>query len=854
MSVTAELVVKAVDQASSVLLDIKKAVDSLSQSVSGSFNTSGIQSAFSTIQGEVNNIETTLNTGVGTAIETLKQEGGELKKVFADVSEAAKTIGDALKEIGEGGLDFFKDATLSAEEFEAALTKSMTMANKSGEAYDTLKGNLGELAETIGLEFGVKSTKVLDSFYYALSAGVDPTQRGFDELCRSSLKLSSIYGSDLSTSVSSVATVTKTFGENMENAGHTAEVLFRASQMGNTTIPQLVEAMKQGGGAAHSLGIPLEDTAAIMVALSDKGIRASAAGNALKNIFLNLADPTKKASNELKQLGVEVYDSEGKMRPFMTIIEDLKTKTNNLSEAERNHALNILGGKRGYVALSALMSENIGKLRDWTRDLKTASKLEDAVAETKKTLATQVDRLKEAWDQLLKIIGDKLLPVLTPLVEKITEIASAVGEWMKHNPELTKQAVIWGAAGSAVALAAGTIMVALGGAGLAIPGIIAAFGTLSAVAGSLSGVLLPVSLAIGGLALAAVILYTVWDKNFLGIRDIVTTAWNGVKQTIDTAKSIIKSSFDTIWGIVGGTVTKIYNDIKSQWDTFWGQIKPIWDQAVEDIKGIIGDAYSWINQELQRFWGEYKPQLEGLWIEIKKILDGAWEFIQPFIPKIMKFMKDGISRDLVLIVAAFQLWILLVEGVLKGLEPIISTACFVITKILKAVNDLRDNVKPVLDEIGFAFSILEGVVKGVIKGITTTIDGFTGGTFSRLSRKVKELLDILDRINELQGMVNQAQGVLNASQASQPTTSGATAGAGIAYPTSGSYSQAVANVIANNSVSGAAAAATGGVSSGASARGATIHIHGNIITSSSSMRALEKDLSRYTVQRLARSV
>ncbi|GEM_PF-5060287 len=145
MAVTAEIIIKAVDQASSVLLDIKKAVDSLSQSAGGSFNTSGMQSAFSTMEGVVNNIETALNAGVGNAIETLKLKGGDLKKVFADVSEAAKTIGEKLKEIGEGGLDFFKDATVSAEEFEGALTKSMTMANQSGEAYDRLKGNLSEL-------------------------------------------------------------------------------------------------------------------------------------------------------------------------------------------------------------------------------------------------------------------------------------------------------------------------------------------------------------------------------------------------------------------------------------------------------------------------------------------------------------------------------------------------------------------------------------------------------------------------------------------------------------------------------------------------------------------------------------
>jgi len=92
-------------------------------------------------------------------------------------------------------------------------------------------------------------------------------------------------------------------------------------------------------------------------------------------------------------------------------------------------------------------------------------------------------------------IGDNLLPVITPLIDKVTEIVGKVSDWIKENPELTENIVLWGAAIGALMLVLGPLLIAL-------PGIVTAVSALLSPIGL-------VVIAAGALYLA----FKNWDKN-----------------------------------------------------------------------------------------------------------------------------------------------------------------------------------------------------------------------------------------------------------------------------------------------------------------------------------------------------
>jgi len=61
----------------------------------------------------------------------------------------------------------------------------------------------------------------------------------------------------------------------------------------------------------------------ILMNLYNAGLDGSKAGTSLRMAFVKLIDPTEKGTNALKDLEVSIKDSEGNMRPFKDIIDDL---------------------------------------------------------------------------------------------------------------------------------------------------------------------------------------------------------------------------------------------------------------------------------------------------------------------------------------------------------------------------------------------------------------------------------------------------------------------------------------------------------------------------------------------------
>ena len=62
--------------------------------------------------------------------------------------------------------------------------------------------------------------------------------------------------------------------------------------MSNASVQDLAESLKQAGAGAATYGITLEETVAMLATLAQSGIKASAAGTAIKNATQELYAPT----------------------------------------------------------------------------------------------------------------------------------------------------------------------------------------------------------------------------------------------------------------------------------------------------------------------------------------------------------------------------------------------------------------------------------------------------------------------------------------------------------------------------------------------------------------------------------
>ena len=114
----------------------------------------------------------------------------------------------------------------------------------------------------------------------------------------------------------------------------------------------------------------------------------------------------------------------------------------------------------------------------------------------------QLRVLRSQIEALLITIGNQLIPIVTPLIQKFTEVAQALGEWAREHPGLTRFIVIGTAAIGAFALALGPILIMLPGLVALGPTVAAATSMMAGGFGLLVAAINPAGLAIAALAVA----------------------------------------------------------------------------------------------------------------------------------------------------------------------------------------------------------------------------------------------------------------------------------------------------------------------------------------------------------------
>jgi phage-related minor tail protein len=278
-----------------------------------------------------------------------------------------------------------------------------------------------------------------------------------------------------------------------------------------------------------------------------------------------------------------------------------------------------------------------------------------AAAEKYREVNAEVIKANEANAKLsdsFAILGATLEPILTPIIEKVTEL---VNKFNEMDP--AGQKIVLVIAGIAAAI--GPLLVVIGSLMTALPGLSAAFGVILGPVGL-------VVAAIAALIATGVLLYKNWDeikakaieiwnfiKEFLGktwdgIKQAFEIAWNGIKDffkkwgdelilvavgpagwAVLLAKKIaenweaIKTTALGIWNGLKGSLGGIWNEIKGAAGTAWGNIKEailspirVAKQNIIDIISSIKNAFA--NMKIS-FPNIKTPHIKIKWTNVKHI-------------------------------------------------------------------------------------------------------------------------------------------------------------------------------------------------------------------------------------------
>jgi len=231
---------------------------------------------------------------------------------------------------------------------------------------------------------------------------------------------------DVADATKLVSQTLNTFGLKASKAGDVANYLANAANISSADVTDLAEAFKFVSPVAAAAGIKVETVNALLAELSNKGIEASIAGTGLRKFFQSLQAPAGAGGKALKALGVEVFDAQGKARPFPKVLDELRVALKGVNEETRKKSLRSIFGLTGINAAQVILDGGSKGLREYTKGVVRAGAAEKlASAQTAGLMGTLI-RLKADGVSAAQALYREFSPIADRALRPMAE-------WLERN-------------------------------------------------------------------------------------------------------------------------------------------------------------------------------------------------------------------------------------------------------------------------------------------------------------------------------------------------------------------------------------------------------------------------------------
>lgn len=352
------------------------------------------------------------------------------------ISQTKAQLGGVLGTAAALGAALYAGPVKKAAEFEAQMS---TVQSISGATGDDL-AKLSALAKEMGATTQFTAVESGQALEYMAMAGWKTQQMigGLPGI----MNLAAASGEDLG-SVSDIVTDALTaFRMSAEDAGRFADVLAQASSNANTNVGMMGATFQKVAPVAGALGYSVEDMSLAIGLMANASIKADVAGTSLKTSLANMAKPTKQMQTYMDRYGISLTRSDGSMKTFREVVDNLRSSLGGLSEAEQVAAATAIFGKESFAGMLAIVNasdEDFQKLSDSINN--SAGAAERMAAIKLDNLEGDITLMKSALDGLQIAIGDALLPTFRAGTQGITDFITKLTQFINENPELIQQIV-----------------------------------------------------------------------------------------------------------------------------------------------------------------------------------------------------------------------------------------------------------------------------------------------------------------------------------------------------------------------------------------------------------------------------
>ncbi|MDR6172654.1 phage tail tape measure protein [Curtobacterium sp. SORGH_AS_0776] len=338
-------------------------------------------------------------------------------------SAAFEKVGAGLLTIGAAAAAAMALAVKSFADFDAQMSQVQSLSHATAAEMDTLRN----AALTMGQSIGFSATEVADAETELVKAGISVKDIMGGAL-KGALDLAAAGQINVAEATEIAATAMTQFGLSGKDIPHVADLLAAGADKSLGGVEELGAALKQSGLVAAQFGLSVDDTVGVLAEFASAGLMGSDAGTSLKQMFLQLATPTKQASDAMKQYHISAYDANGDFVGLTSLADQLQKGFKGVDSASRDSALGIIFGSDAIRAANILYKDGAKGTREWVNSVNDAGFAAQQAAGKTDNLNGDVKKLGAALESGLIKSGSASNDMLRDLVQNVTAAARAFSE------------------------------------------------------------------------------------------------------------------------------------------------------------------------------------------------------------------------------------------------------------------------------------------------------------------------------------------------------------------------------------------------------------------------------------------
>lgn len=661
---------------------------------------------------QLKNLKKTAGSGSAT-LEKVSVVSGKVGKGLTNAGKAIMPASAAIAGIGAVSVNV-------ANDFESAMSQAAGALNMP-------MSQMGELRD-----LAIKTGQ--DTIFSAKEAGQAITELAKGGLSEADIKagalkatmdLAASSGMDLGNAANVTVQAMGAFGLSAEKSAMAANALAGAAAASSTDVEPLTQGLSQASAQAKNAGWSIQETTAVLGKFADAGIVGSDAGTSLKTMLQRLAAPTDTVAKEIEKLGINTRDSQGNLLGASDMAQELQNKLGSLSSAQRDAALQTIFGSDATRAATVLMnsgSEGLASYIKATNDQEAAQRLANSqMGEGEKA----IEEMKGSLETAAITIGSKLAPVITKVVEFITDLVNK----FSALPNGVQTAIV--VIGAIIAVL-GPLLIIIGQIAMGVSALTAAFSALSVP-------LLPI-IAIIAAVIAAIVAIVLVIKNWGTITEWFGNLWSAICGKIQEIASTVATFVSEKISALAQSLSGIWENIKTIAAAAWEMIKNIILGPVLLLCDLVTGDFNKLKSDAQNIWDNIKKYASIAWNALKDLVTSVANGLKEKAVEAFRKMVSGIGEKLSslgsTVQSGFQSAIDFItslpgkalewgkdfiQGLIDGIKSMIS-------KVTDAVKDVADKIRsflhfsrpdegPLREYETWMPDFMDGMAKGIYSNI-----------------------------------------------------------------------------------------------------------------------------------------